>query len=103
MQDATQKEITEYGKLPDKAVEAEQAITANKRREVQKRLELAREETEKSIVGAKGKYRLDEDVVNASAEKSRLPEYRALAKRDTATQRIGTSLPERAERDCSQW
>lgn len=72
LQDATQKEITEYGKLPDKAVEAEQAITANKRREVQKRLELAREETEKSIVGAKGKYRLDEDVVNASAEKSRL-------------------------------
>lgn len=72
LQDATMKELKEYGKLPGRAAEAEQAITANKRREVLKRLELAQEETEKSVVGAKSKFQLDETLVNASAEKQRL-------------------------------
>lgn len=69
LQDATQMELTEYGKLPGKAAEAEQQITENKRREVEKRLKLARQETANSVAGAKNQYDADEAVSDATLGK----------------------------------
>lgn len=70
LQDATQKELTEYAKLPGKAAEAERQITENKRREVAERLELARLETEQSIGKAKNQYEAGEDLADATLGKS---------------------------------
>mgnify|MGYP001026795481 FL=1 len=69
LQDATEKELLEWGKLPDAAAEAEHQITENKRREVTERLKLAQLETEKSIGKANNQYRADENLADATLGK----------------------------------
>lgn len=66
LRDATEKELHEWGKLPDKVAEAERQITENKRREVAERLKLARLETEQSIGKANNQYVADEDLADAT-------------------------------------
>lgn len=69
LQDATEKELLEWGKLPDAAAEAEHQITENKRREVTERLKLTQLETEKSIGKANNQYRADENLADATLGK----------------------------------
>lgn len=69
LQDATEKELLEWGKLPDAAAEAEHQITENKRREVAERLKLAQLETEKSIGKANNQYGADENLADATLGK----------------------------------
>lgn len=61
LREATAAELAEYGKLPDKAAEAERQITENKRREVDERLKISAQE----LAGANDKYRLNENVADA--------------------------------------
>ena len=69
LQGATKAELQAWGELPGKATEAERQITENKRREVEKRLKLAREETANSILKAKNQYDADESVADATLGK----------------------------------
>lgn len=61
LQDATTKELKEYKKVEGAAIEAEQAITANKMREMAKRIKLA----ESDLSGAEKKYLQNENVADA--------------------------------------
>ena len=70
LRDATEKELQEWGKLPDKAAEAERQITENKRREVDERLRLAWKETEDAIELAKKRFNASEDTADATLGKT---------------------------------
>lgn len=61
LQDATTKALKEYKKVEGAAIEAEQAITANKMREMAKRIKLA----ESDLSGAEKKYLQNENVADA--------------------------------------
>lgn len=61
LQDATTKELEEYKKVEGAAIEAEQAIAANKMREMAKRIKLA----ESDLSGAEKKYLQNENVADA--------------------------------------
>lgn len=62
LRDATEKELQEWGKLPDKAAEAERQITENKRKEVEERRKL----TQQSLADANSKYDRNEKIADAT-------------------------------------
>lgn len=64
LQKATENELKEYAKIPDKAAEAEKQITDNKRKAVAEKLQLAQKETETTVTGSKGQY----DASEAAAD-----------------------------------
>lgn len=70
LSDATEEELTEYGKLKGKTAEVEYWITENKRLEVEKRLKLAQMETEQSVERAGNQFQTNEALADVTVGKS---------------------------------